>query len=300
MGSSLSFMKIPAEAIAFPYSPACVLRVGGADAATFLQGQFTNDLSRMRPGGSVYGLWLDRKGRVIGDSRVVLGPDASGYWIVSTASPGAVIAKHLGDHIIADDVEVSDETAGWRAVAVIGAGTGAWLSSEPRAGMVFKGRRAASENWEWIHPSSESAGALGALSGARVADALDMERLRIQAAIPSVPGDIGPADLPNEGGLDVDAISYSKGCYLGQEVMARIKALGRVRRALVRVAGPGAPPPLPSGLWQGERREGDLRSAVPAACGFEGLALVSVTSIAGGGSFALAPGSSPTVAVVRP
>ena len=103
------------------------------------------------------------------------------------------------------------------------------------------------------------------------------------AGIPSVPGDIGPADLPNEGGLEADAISYSKGCYLGQEVMARIKSLGRVRRTLVRVTGTVAPPAVPAGLWQGERREGELRSAAPTPGGFDGLALVSVTSAAAGG-----------------
>jgi folate-binding protein YgfZ len=291
-------MKIPADAVAFPYTPACVLRATGSEAPTFLQGQFTNDLSKIQPGEGVYGLWLDRKGKVIGDSHVVAMPDAAGFWIASTGSTGAVIAKHLGDHIIADDVEVADETGLWRGIALVGSGTGAWLASEERAGTVFRGRRAGSENWEWIHPETESAAALVAVSGARVAGAPEMERLRIQAAIPSVPGDIGPADLPNEGGLDVDAISYSKGCYLGQEVMARIKALGRVRRTLVRVNGPGTPPALPAALWQGGRREGELRSAAPIDGGFTGLALVSVTSAAGHGKFALGPESEAAIAVI--
>jgi folate-binding protein YgfZ len=125
-----------------------------------------------------------------------------------------------------------------------------------------------------------------------------MERLRILAAIPSVPGDIGPSDLPNEGGLDVDAISYSKGCYLGQEVMARIKSLGRVRRTLVRVAGTGAPPPLPAPLWQSGRKEGELRSAAVTGDGYVGLALISVTSAAGLGKFALGAETEPAIAVV--
>src|SRR5580698_2036475 len=163
MISSLSFMKIPADAIAFPYSPACVLRVGGSEAATFLQGQFTNDLSKIHPGQSVYGLWLDPKGKVIGDSHVVPMEGEPGFWIASTGSAGAVIAKHLGDHISADDVEVVDETELWKGIAVVGAGTGAWLSSVPRTGIVFRGRRASLENWEWLLPASESAGALGAL-----------------------------------------------------------------------------------------------------------------------------------------
>jgi tRNA-modifying protein YgfZ len=274
--------------------------VAGPDAPTFLQGQFTNDLSKMSSGSSVYGLWLDRRGRVIGDSHVILAPGGGEYWIVSTGSPGAAIAEHLNDHIIADEVEVFDETPGWSGLAVLGEGAGAWLSSKPRAGLVFPGRRDLAENWEWVHPAGDAGAAAQAVAGARVASAEEMERLRILAAIPSVPADIGPSDLPNEGGLEACAISYSKGCYIGQEVMARIKSLGRVRRRLVLVSGAGAPPAPLSGLFLGDRREGELRSAAPSRGGFVGLALVSVASAEAGGPFSLGPGGEPSVQVAQP
>jgi hypothetical protein len=232
---------------------------------------------------------------VIADSHVIQAAGGAGFWVASTGSAGSVITKHLGDHIIADDVEISDETDGWRGIALLGAGTGAWLSAQPRAGLVFPGRRRLGENWEWLHSASESAGALESVLGARMAASPEMERVRILAGIPSVPGDIGPSDLPNEGGLEASAISYSKGCYLGQEVMARIKSMGRVRRTLVRVSGPGEPPPIPCGLWRGERREGELRSAAPAGGGFVGLALVSVAGA--GGPFGLGPGAHPALAI---
>jgi hypothetical protein len=292
-------MKIPATLSVFPYSPACMLRVTGPDAKTFLQGQFTNDLSQIDPGRSVYGLWLDRKGRVIADGTVIQAPGVVEFWIISTSSPAAVIERHLGGHIIADDVALADETGAWRGISLIGAGAGAWLAAESRPGFVFPGRRDSRENWEWIFSESDSASATAAVFGAHAAEADDIERMRIASGIPSVPADIGPADLPNEGGLDKDAISYSKGCYLGQEVMARIKSLGRVRRTLVRVHGSGPRPGLPSILWQGDRKEGELRSAVGDAGGFSGLALVSTAAAAGGGALALAPGAVPTVEIVQ-
>jgi len=287
----------PERAVAFPYAPACLLRVSGPDAADFLQGQFTNDLAGIRPGGAVYGLWLDRRGRVVADSHVILASDGSGFWIASVSSPSPVIARRLGDFIVADDVVIEDATAAWRGVALIGAGTGAWLAAEPRAGMFFPGRRDSVENWEWVHPAGESASVDAATSGARRAGASDVERMRVAAGIPSVPADIGPADLPNEGGLEALAISYSKGCYLGQEVMARLKSTGRVRRALVRVRGGGEPPRVPAALWSGGRREGELRSAVSDAAGggYAGLALVSVAAGGGGGPFSLAAGEPPSV-----
>lgn len=292
-------MKVPASTLVFPCRPACVLRVSGPDAPTFLQGQFTNDLSTITPGKSVYGLWLDRKGRVIGDSHVVQAEGAAEFWIISLSSPAAAIEPHLGGHIIADDVTIADETDAWGGLSLIGAGTGAWLSSGARAGLVFPGRRTSGENWEWMFPGAAREEAAAAVSGARILNASEIELMRIASAIPSVPGDIGPTDLPNEGGLDRDAISYSKGCYLGQEVMARIKSLGRVRRTLLRVRGSGPPPALPAGLWKGEKREGELRSAVADPGGFAGLALVSVTSAEAGCQFALAAGAAESIEIIR-
>jgi tRNA-modifying protein YgfZ len=298
--SILSLMKIPEDAAVFRYRPSCVLRVNGPDAGVFLQGQFTNDLGKMTSGQSVYGLWLDRRGRVVGDSHVILTEGVPEYRIVSMGSLGASIAGHLGNHIIADEVEVFDETPEWGGVALIGKGTGSWLASAPRAGLVFPGRRDSAENWEWVHPLSESASADEALAGVATASANDMERARILAGIPSVPADIGPSDIPNEGGLDACAISYSKGCYIGQEVVARVKALGRVRRKLVLVSGIGDPPALLSSLWQGGRKEGELRSAAPSKGGYVGLALVSVTSASAGGPFSLGPGVAPSVQIALP
>ena len=252
----------------------------------------------MLEGASVYGLWLDRKGRVIGDSHVIRGPLDGEFWIVSTDSAGSAIAGHLQAHIIADEVEVSDESPGWRAMALVGEGCGEWLTSAVRPGFAFPGRRAPGENWEWLFPEADAPAALAASSQGRAVATDEIERLRIRSAIASVPADIGPADLPNEGGLDAQAISYSKGCYTGQEVMARVKSLGRVRRTLVRVRGEGAPPALPAALWRGERRDGELRSAVADPGGFDGLALVSVDCAALGGGLSLAKGGPQTVSLV--
>jgi folate-binding protein YgfZ len=123
--------------------------------------------------------------------------------------------------------------------------------------------------------------------------------MRIAAGLASVPRDIGPGDPPNEGGLEGAAISYSKGCYLGQEVMARLKSRGSVRRALVRVRGTGAPPSVPAPLWIGVRASGELRSAVrdEGGGGFAGLALVPVSSAPPGTALGLEKGGPPALEV---
>jgi len=291
--------KFPEKAAVFPYSPACLLKASGPDAAAFLQGQFSNDLGGIRPGQAVYGLWLDRRGHVMADSHVIAAADGAGFWIASVSSPARDVASRLESHIIADDVVIEDLTAGWRGLSLIGAGWGAWLSAEPRPGLVFPGRRDSGESWEWIHGAGDSGSVDLATSGARRLGAEDVERMRIASGIPLVPADIGPSDLPNEGGLEAAAISYSKGCYLGQEVMARLKSMGRVRRTLVRVRGGGGPPPVPAALWRGGRREGELRSAAPDAGGggYSGLALVRAPSGAPGGPLSLSSDGPPSVEI---
>jgi tRNA-modifying protein YgfZ len=291
--------NFPTSAVIFPYRPACLLRASGPDSASFLQGQFTNDLRPILPGQAVYGLWLDRRGRVIADSHVMLGRDGKEFWIASVSSPAAIIAGHLESHIIADDVAIEDATDAWSAVSLIGAGAGAWLASESRSGFFFPGRRASQENWEWIYPHGDSGSVDASFSGAARISADEVARMRIAAGIPSIPEDIGPSDLPNEGGLESTAISYSKGCYLGQEVMARLKSRGRVRRTLVRAAGTGEPPAVPATLWRGDRKEGELRSAVPDAAGhgYSGLALVSAENATKGEAVALSQGGPPSVEI---
>lgn len=251
------------------------------------------------PGQAVYGLWLDRKGHVMADSHVIASADGARFWIASVSSLARDVASRLESHIIADDVAIEDVTAGWRGLSVIGAGSGAWLSAEPRPGLAFPGRRDSGENWEWIHAAGDSASADAATAGARRVGAAEVERMRISSGIALVPADIGPADLPNEGGLDAAAVSYSKGCYLGQEVMARLRSMGRVRRALVRVSGIGEPPPVPAALWRGGRREGELRSVAPDAGGggFSGLALVRAPSGQPGGPLSLAADGPPSIEV---
>jgi folate-binding protein YgfZ len=290
-------MDLPATASFHRYRPAAWLRVTGADAAAFLQGQFTNDLREARGENAVYGLWLDQKGKVLADSFIRRGAEPDEFWAGSYFSSAAAIGRRLEDYIIADEVTVEDATSLWTGISLLGEGTGAWLAATPRAGLVFRGRRAREENWEWILPLAEAAAAARALAGIREIDSADVDRRRILAGIPAVPADIGPGDLPNEGGLEGEAISYTKGCYLGQEVMARLKSKGRIRRRLHRVTGDGPAPATPGALWQGGTRVGELRSAAvgEAGRGFAGLALLSLASFRPDEPLAAGEGRAPAI-----
>jgi folate-binding protein YgfZ len=182
---------------------------------------------------------------------------------------------------------------------LLGAGTAA-LAQAARGGFVFPGRRGSGEDTEWVFPTTETAAVQALLSGVREADLDEMARRRIAAGIPAVPADVGPDDLPNEGGLEDVAISYTKGCYLGQEVIARLKSMGQVRRRLVRVAGAGAEiPRLPAALFLGTRQVGELRSAVgDGAGGLIGLAMLSLLHAGEDAILAFAPDAVPAIRLV--
>ncbi len=286
-------MNLGIEADFYRWKPAAALRISGEDSPSFLQGQFTNDLHKQGIGGAVYGLWLNQKGKVLADS-FVLKIAAQEFWVVSYFSPAAVIRERLEAYVIADDVVIEDLTEEMAGLTVFGQAAPAdWV---PAGGQSFLGRRTQGLQAEIIFPVSAEAAMGAKLAGATLLAPLEVERRRIAAEIPAVPADIGSADLPNEGGLETDAISYTKGCYLGQEVMARLKSMGKVRRQLVRVRGEGTLPGLPALLFQGGRKAGELRSAAPEGAGWIGLALVSLLQVQRADGLSLAAQGAPTIA----
>ena len=278
-------MNLSDSSTFFPYRPAAWLRVSGSDAASFLQGQFTNDVKGLAAHQSIYGLWLDHKGKITADSFIIAGATAGEFWIASYFCPGEEIRGRLERFIIADDVVVEDLTSAWAGVSVIGAAARGQLpAGAPSVGIIFPGRRSGAENWEWIFPLGTAPDPISGLAGRTEMSAAEIEHARISAGIPAVPRDLGPNDLPNEGGLAELAVSYTKGCYVGQEVMARLKSRGRLRRQLVQVRASVPIPALPAALWQENRAVGELRSAAAngSADGFVGLSLVTLASFRAG------------------
>jgi folate-binding protein YgfZ len=136
-------------------------------------------------------------------------------------------------------------------------------------------------------------------AGAVERDVAAAELDRLRQGVPSVPADIGPRDLPNEGGLDEVAISYTKGCYLGQEVMARLKNLGQVRRRLHLVRGTGAPPVAGAALHQGERKVGELRSSVTDGDGYLAMAMLSLVNLQPDTALSLQPEGPADIKILR-
>ncbi len=278
-----------------------LIRVTGQDAFTFLQGQFSNDL-RPPPGSVTHGLWLNQKGKVLADSHV-LRISENEFLITSVHSAADIIRQRLEDYIIADEVELADESGITHALVFSGAGSGGTLGqllgTAPAEGwfvrsgelLAFAGRLLPDENFELLGTEAAVTKIRRELMshGATEMSAAEADFVRIAAGIPAVPMDLGPEDLPNEGALEATAVSYTKGCYLGQEVMARLKNLGQVRRRLHGLTGRGTPPGSRSALYQGGKKVGEIRSAASRGDAVVALAMLSLINLNPAEGLSLAP-----------
>ena len=273
--------------------PSSVIEVSGPDAATFLQGQFTNDLSRLATDSpATYGLWLNVKGRVLADSHI-LRLAADRFAVFSFGSPVELIRRRMEDFIIADEVDLADRTAGHEGCVLVGNGTGDvlrdWGFALPPLGCyheadgttIFRSRTAGrQEAWHVVFPAGGADAWRRRLKTVAEITAEALAVRRCVTGVCSIPDEVGPGDLPNEAGLEHEAISFTKGCYLGQEVMARLKNLGQVRRRLfvVRLAGGDLKPgTFPVSLMMPDgKRVGELRSAFPDGDQSIGLAMLQL------------------------
>ena len=217
----------------FKCTPAAVLNITGEDAAEFLQSQATQDLAG-EEGFCRYSLFLDHKGLVHGDGFVFHeGPES--YRIMSYATPADTLREKLERHIIAEEVEVTDATRSFVVLAFPG-GLPDQLSAKPaegrferwNVGFLYRGRRLQRAGTEVLLP----AGNLDDISGECMPEE-EAEIMRIQNGLPMIGVDLTADNNPLEGGV-LSAISFDKGCYLGQEVVARLHRLQRVGKQLVR------------------------------------------------------------------
>ena len=262
------------------------LRVTGPDAADFLQGQVTNDVEALAPGQGCYAALLDRKGHIQADMRILRrsAPDGD-FWIDTEPAASGVVRHHLQTYKIGRDVEVEDVGAEHAILALIGPATGAVAGTPPlTAGQNETAAVAGVEclvvgtedGVDLIAASGDSARLRDGLieAGAAAVDPAAAEILRIEAGRPRFGADMGPESMPAEAGIVDAAVSFTKGCYIGQEPVARLHHRGRPNRHL-RGLLLGAPVEPGTALRLGEKEVGRVGSAcVSPAHGPIALAIV--------------------------
>jgi folate-binding protein YgfZ len=284
----------------------------GADRQRFLNGQVTCDVKALTPGTGAYGFFTSPQGKILADVSVLLHGEE--IWLELPPGRDEAIAAQLQKYIIVDRVEVQP-LAGYRVLTLLG----------PRAAEVLRTLTPTLPESPWSHLSLPGFGdggdggepvtlvrqdglgveAWSLWAPAAVAEELTarllgvsggqgvrpvgpaaLEVVRAEAGIPLYGQDFGAENFPQESGLEARAVSYTKGCYLGQEVVARIHFRGGVHKGLAGLVFPAgdAVPAAGTKLLYEEKEVGTLRTAVasPALGRPIGLAILHQRALAVG------------------
>lgn len=279
------------------------LVVSGNDRATYLQGLLTNDVAALKAGEGCYAAYLTAQGRMIADLFVYEAGDIM-LLTMARSVKDEVLAK-LEQFIFAEDVQLADVTDAFAQVAVVGPEAGRTISTMLDAGMagalaamrehgnlriecqghpviVTRMTDIGEPGFELYVERDQAAPLKAALAAAGVA-ALDRETseaIRIEAGVPLFGRDMDADTIPLEAGIESRAISFSKGCYVGQEVIIRVlhRGHGRVARKLVGLTLDGPTAPVAGSVVRAADRDAGVvtSSALSPALGLRPIALAYV------------------------
>jgi folate-binding protein YgfZ len=198
----------------------CLLAFRGPDAERYLNGQVSQDVRDLGE-TALPACVTDAKGRLQSFVRVFRGADGS-PWVEGPAEQREELEARLGRYLIADDAEIHDISDEWQLVHVVDT----LNAPEFEGGFVRHARRISPDGFDLWLPTGSS------LPDLEIVTEGEAETRRIQARLPKWGADLTPGILPPEAGLDKTSICYHKGCYIGQEVLSRLKTVGKLNRRL--------------------------------------------------------------------
>jgi len=259
------------EAGAVPRTGRAWIEVVGADAAEFLQGQLTNDIEALGAGEGCYAALLDRKGKMRSDMRVLMLSDDLITIDVPAVCAEEVI-RHLDTYRIGRDVEIRPRedlallsVIGPRSVEVLG-GTPFGVEHAHRSERIAEHdvrliATYAGADLVGPAPALQAVAEQLAALGAETASEAAAEILRVEAGRPEFGAEMGHDTIPQEAGINERAVSFEKGCYIGQETVARLHFKGKPNRHLRRLS---AETPMTAGapVAVGEKEVGMIGTAV--------------------------------------
>jgi folate-binding protein YgfZ len=233
-----------------------ILRFGGNDRARYLNGQVTANVQSLQARRSTPACVTSAKGKLCADGFVTNTGDA--LWFDAEATLRETLAPRFERYIISDDVTLEDLSDSMRVVHFI-LGEGETAEALQAAFASLNPTQSARFGRPGLDFLLSSVDAWDALKGERVfLTPEDLESLRVEAGIPKWGAELDENTLPPEAGLDRTHIDYHKGCYIGQEVISRLKSIGHVNRRLVGfISSSGTP--LEAG-WEILAASGDAAS----------------------------------------
>jgi folate-binding protein YgfZ len=253
--------------------------VTGPDAWSYLQSLVSADLDTVGDGQGVHSLLLTPQGKLDVDFRLLRVGDEA--WLDCDPGFGEQLAGSLNRFRIRVKCDVADRTGSWGSLAVRGPGAVDFASAldvevlaAPHAHVAFDDAVVVRAPWpdgdgfDVVGPPSTVASAADRLSAAGVAACSSdaYEALRIEAGVPRQGYELNEKTIPQEAFLERDAVSFTKGCFLGQELVCRIDTRGRVNRYLRRLTSiVDGRPPRGSEIVSGDKVVGTVTSSVASA-----------------------------------
>lgn len=268
--------------------------VDGPDALTFLQSLLSQDIAGLADGQGAHALLLQPQGKLDTDLRLLRVGDAA--WLDCEVGRGEGLAASLRRFKIRIKAEVEDRTGTWGCLTLRGpevaarieAAGGPALPAEPHAhvpwGWGTGATRLVRADWPEGPPGADLVGPVGELAGVwtalvaagfRPVGLTAYEAARVRAGVPRQGLDIDEKTIPQEAFLERDAVSFTKGCFLGQELVCRIDSRGHVNRLLRGVRfGIDTTPPAGAGIVVGDKEVGTLTTVARAEGGTVALGYV--------------------------
>jgi folate-binding protein YgfZ len=279
-----------ARAVVCPLSHFELLRFSGADAQPFLQGQLTCNVLQVTPAAACYGGYCTPKGRLIADFLLMRTPQA--YLMHLPADSCAVLAERLRKFVLRARVEIERETA-LRAIGIAGPDAVALLRQSvgepprlPLESVQYPGAtllRLPGGAFLAIAPQPDMAGLWDVLARQAVPAGMECWNwLQIRAGIPWITAATRGQFVPQMVALDaIGGVDFQKGCYPGQEIVARTHYLGEVKRTLRFGHGEGLAAAADALLSADGQSRGMVVNAAPAPDGSTDLLAVVQTDMDG-------------------
>ncbi|MEM6491437.1 MAG: hypothetical protein AAF684_05970, partial [Pseudomonadota bacterium] len=260
-----------------------VIAIAGEDRVAFLQGLVSGDVKAAAPDRAIWAALLTPQGKYLHDFFVADGGHA--LLLDCEAARGNDLAQKLKPYRLRSKVAFEDRRDDWRVAVLWGEGAAAavGLAEQPGAAGVFAGGvafvdpRMAEAGVRVVAPAAALAPALRAAGAADASEAdWNAHRMPLGLTDGSADIDVGKAILLEYGFDELNGVSWTKGCYMGQELTARTKYRGLVKKRLTPVRIEGDAPPIGADLTFQDERVGELRSIA----GEWGFALVKRTALA--------------------
>jgi tRNA-modifying protein YgfZ len=249
-----------------------ILLVKGTEAGELLQGQLTNEIEALEPEQGCYAALLDRKGHMQADMRV-LRLSSYDIWLDTEPQAAPIVARHLSMYKVGLEVELEDASGSWAITSLIGpaaaetSGAGPLRPEHAQRNLERDGVEAlavATNLGVDLLTRAEDAAPLRELlaaSGAVEVSEAAAEIVRVESGRPRFGKEMSKRTIPAEAGINERAVSFTKGCYIGQETVARLHYKGKPNRHLraLRLASPasdGDP------VRRGDRELGTVGTAV--------------------------------------